>query len=197
MLPCAPPHHSGGPRHVSTDVTDTKPKSRRTRRPGASTPRTAAGAPFGPRCPRRPQREGRRRPGLGVPARPARVHPARQDHRWRSASRRAAAHRWGPGHRQDHDGPPDGAQHRVRRAGQRPLHLLRARRAVPAQPADRDGVGARAPAAQDRRDQDRRRPQGDPRDVDGRRRRPAPSWPTTRAFVRRSTGSPATGRTCS
>ena len=50
---------------------------------------------------------------------------------------RAAAHRRRAGHRQDDDGPPDGAQRRVGRAGQRPVHLLRARRAVPAQPPHR------------------------------------------------------------
>ena len=96
--------------------------------------------------------------------------PARQDDRRRPARRRAAADRWRPGHRQDDDGPPDGPQRRLRRPGQRPVHLLRARGAVPPQPAHRDGVGARPPAPQDRRDQDPGRPQGDPRHLDGRGR---------------------------
>ena len=109
--------------------------------------------------------------GRRVPAGPARVHAAGQDDRRRPPGRRADADRRRPGHRQDDDGAPDGAQHRLRRPGERALHLLRARRAVPAQPADRDGVGARPPAPQDRRDQDPGRPQGDPRDVDGRGRR--------------------------
>ena len=171
---------------MSTEATDTKLKQRRS---GVLAPRHRErqhGAPFGPRRPRRPQREGRRRPGRRVPARPTRVHPARQDHRRGSSRRRAPAHRWRPGHRQDDDGPPDGAQHRVGRPGQRPVHLLRARRAVPAQPADRDGVGARPSPAQDRRDQDRGRPQGDPRDVDGRgrRRRPAREQPAPAPVAR-------------
>ena len=51
--------------------------------------------------------------------------------------------------------------------------------------------------AQDRRDQDPGRPQGDPGHVDGRGRRPRRSSPTTRACARRSTASPATARTCS
>ena len=112
--------------------------------------------------------------------------PHGQDDRRRHARGRAAAHRRGPGHRQDDDGPPDGAQRRVRRPGERPLHLLRARRAVPAQPAHRGRVGARAPAAQDRRDQDPGRPQGDPRDVDGRgwRRRPAGRQPAAPPVAR-------------
>ena len=128
---------------------------------------------------------------------PLGLHAARQDDRRRPAARRAAAHRRRPGHRQDHDGPPDGPQRRLGRPGQRPVHLLRARGAVPAQPADRDGVGPRPPAPQDRRDQDPGRPQGDPRHLDGRRLGRPRSWPTTRASGRRSTGSPATARTCS
>ena len=144
------------------------------------------GAPLRARRPRRPQRQGHDRPGRRVPAGPARLHAAGQDHRHRPARRRAAPHRRGAGHRQDDDGPPDGAQRRVRRPGQRAVHLLRARRAVPAQPPDRDGVGARAPAPQDRRDQDPGRPQGDPRDVDGRGRgeRPAGQQPAPPAVAR-------------
>jgi replicative DNA helicase len=49
--------------------------------------------------------------------------------------------------------------------------VLRARRGVPDEPADRDGVGAGAPAAQDRRDQDPGRAQGDPWHLDGGGRR--------------------------
>ena len=145
----------------------------------------------------RPQRQGHHRQRRRVPAGPARLHAPRQDHRHGPAGRRAAAHRRRPGHRQDHDGAPDGAQRRLGRPGQRAVHLLRARGAVPAQPAHRDGVGARAPAPQDRRDQDPGRPQGDPRQLDGRRHRGPRSSPTTRACARRSTGSPATARTCS
>ena len=99
---------------------------------------------------------------------------------------RAPPDRRGPGHRQDDDGAPDGPQRRLRRPGQRPVHLLRARGAVPAQPAHRDGVGARPPAPQDRRDQDPGRPQGDPRVV-GRRRagdRPADQQPASPAVAR-------------
>ena len=144
------------------------------------------GSAVGDRGARRPQRQGHEREGRRVPAGAARVHAAGQDDRRRPARGRAAADRRGPGHRQDDDGPPDGAQRRVRRPGQRPLHLLRARRAVPAQPADRRGVGARPPAAQDRRDQDPGRPQGDPRDVDGRgrRRRPAGGQPAAPPVAR-------------
>ena len=112
--------------------------------------------------------------------------PARQDDRHRPARRRAAAHRWRPGHRQDDDGPPDGPKHRVGWPGERPLHLLRARRAVPAQPAHRDGVGAGPPAPQDRRDQDPGCPQGDHGHVDGRwrQRRPAGEQPAPAPVAR-------------
>ena len=118
----------------------------------------------------RSQRQGHHGPGHGVPAGPARVHAARQDDRVGPPHRRAAPHRRRAGNRQDHDGPPDGPQRRLRWSGERAVHLLRARRAVPAQPSDRDGVGARPPAAQDRGDQGPGRPQGDPRDLDGRGR---------------------------
>ena len=115
----------------------------------------------------------------------------------RPPARRAPPDRRRPGHRQDDDGPPDGAQRGVGRPGQRPVHLLRARRAVPAQPDDRDGVGPRPPAPQDRRDQDPGRPQGDPRLMAGRGPVGHRSWPTTPACDRRSTGLPATARTSS
>ena len=134
----------------------------------------------------RSQRQGDQRQGRRVPARAARVHPARQDDRHRPPSRRAPADRRRAGHRQDDDGPPDGPQRRLRRPGQRPVHLLRARGAVPAQPAHRDGVRARPSAPQDRRDQDPGRPQGDPRLV-GRRRpggRPADEQPAPAAVAR-------------
>ena len=115
----------------------------------------------------------------------------------RPARRRAAAHRRRAGHRQDDDGPPDGAQRRVRRPGQRPVHLLRARRAVPAQPADRDGVGARPPArtrpARSRSRTSARRSSG----PGWPRARRTPRWPTTRGCARRWTASRATARTCS
>ena len=51
--------------------------------------------------------------------------------------------------------------------------------------------------AQDRRDQDPGRPQGDPRARGWPRAAAPPSWPPTRGSARRSTGSPATARTCS
>ena len=47
------------------------------------------------------------------------------------------------------------------------------------------------------RDQDPGRPQGDPGDLDGRRRTAAPQLAATRGCGRRSTGSRATARTCS
>ena len=195
-----PPSHRGGSILVSTDAPDTP----LTTDAPAKTPDLAPGhrqrqpAPaVRARRPRRPQRQGHQRRRRRVPAGPARLHPARQDDRHRPACRRAAAHRRRPGHRQDDDGPPDGPQRRLRRPGQRPVHLLRARRAVPAQPTDRDGVGARPPAAQDRRDQDPGRPQGDPRARGWPRARPTPRWPTTRACGRRWIASRATARTCS
>ena len=111
---------------------------------------------------------------------------------------RAAADRRRPGHRQDHDGAPDGPQHGLRRPGERALHLLRARGAVPAQPAHRDGVGARPPArtrpARSRSRTSARRSSG----LDRRGRSGSPQLDEQPApAARRSTGSPATGRTCS
>ena len=135
--------------------------------------------------------------GRRVPARAARLHAPRQDDRHRSPRRRAAAHRRRPGHRQDHDGAPDGAQ---RRSGGQAnvlyicfehdeLYLLNRLIAV-------ESALAHLPA-QDRRDQDPGRPQGDPGHVDGPGRRRRPAGAPTRGCGRRSTASPATARTCS
>ena len=57
---------------------------------------------------------------------PLGLHAARQDHRRRPSCRGAAAHRRCPGHRQDHDGGADGAQHRHGWPGERAVRLLRA-----------------------------------------------------------------------
>ena len=134
------------------------------------------------RRPRRHQRPRHDRQPRRLPAGPPRIHAARQDDRRRDPAWRAAAHRRGAGHRQDHDGAPDGAQRRLRRPGQRALHLLRARGALPAHPSDRDGIRPRAPAPQVRRDQDPGSPPGDPELLGGRgergsaaRREPAPA----------------------
>ena len=129
------------------------------------------GPALGARCPRRSQRQPGERAIRRVPAGAPRLRPARQDDRRRASGRRADADRRRPGHRQDDDGSPDGAQRRLQRSGQRPVHLLRARGAVPAQPARRSRVGPGPSSSEDGRDQDPGRAQGNHGLVDGRGRR--------------------------
>ena len=179
---------------VSTDAPDSRASAPVWR---LDTDNGSHDAALGARRPCRSQRQGDVGQRRGVPAGPARVHAARQDHRDGPADRGAAAHRRGAGHRQDDDGAPDGAQRRLGRSGQRPLHLLRARRAIPAQPPDRDGVGARPSAPQDGRDQDHRTSARRSSGPGWRRAKRTARWPTTRASGRRWTASPATARTCS
>jgi len=83
------------------------------------------------------------------------------------------------------------------RAGQRPVPLLRARRAIPAQPPDRDGIRAGAPSPQETgaiKIQDVRKEILGSWVAEGQT---GPTSRATRACGRRSTGSPATARTCS
>ena len=119
--------------------------SRRPSTPGRPKARARPPPPERARGPDHPLGQGRPGQGRPVPARAVRLHAARPTIGGGIRSRRAAPHRRRPGHRQDHDGAADGAQHRPGRPGERALRLLRARRGVPAQPPDRHGVGARAP----------------------------------------------------
>ena len=139
--------------------------------------------------------------GRRVPADPARLHAARQDHRWRPPRRRAAAHRWRAGHRQDHDGAPDGPQHRAWAA--RPAcstsasSMTRSTCSTASSPWSR-----RSPAPCRRRKTRRVKLQDVRKEILGTwlaqggdgSRRPARR---TRGCGRRSSASPATARTCS
>ena len=109
------------------------------------------------------------RRGDRVPADSPGADAARSNAGWRHPRGRADPDRWRSGLRQDDDVAPDRPQHRSERPGERAVHLLRARRGIPAQPHDGDGVGSRGhdAAVGQQRGQDPGRAPRSPGHVDG------------------------------